>query len=144
MLQLQLDSSEQRFSQNYSPVHKQRETRLQCSSFFGSSSCKISLQGQFSPKILTAYNSYTIGIESASFVYTSEIFPTELRAQGVAFSMQGLFLSSILWTSVASPAFANIGYRFYIVFICTSVMMIFIVYFFFPEVCILLRTLAML
>jgi hypothetical protein len=73
-------------------------------------------------------------------VYTSEIFPTELRAQGVAFSMQGLFLSSILWTAVASPAFANIGYRFYIVFICTSAMMFFIVYFLFPEVRICLET----
>jgi hypothetical protein len=68
-------------------------------------------------------------------VYTSEIFPTELRAQGVAFAMQGLFLSSILWTAVAAPAFANIGYRFYIVFIATSTMMFLIVFFFFPEVC---------
>jgi len=76
---------------------------------------------------------YTIGIESASFVYTSEIFPTELRAQGVAFAMQGLFLSSIIWTAVAAPAFANIGYRFYIVFIATSTMMFLIVFFFFPE-----------
>lgn len=78
--------------------------------------------------------SYTIGIEAASFVYTSEIFPTEIRAQGVAFSMQGLFLSSILWTSVASPALSAIGYYFYIVFIGTSVAMFFVVFFFFPEV----------
>ena len=77
---------------------------------------------------------YTIGIEAASFVYTSEIFPTELRAQGVAFSMQGLFLSSILWTAVAAPALTNIGYYFYIVFIFTSAAMFMVVLFFFPEV----------
>ncbi|KAF2806030.1 general substrate transporter [Mytilinidion resinicola] len=76
---------------------------------------------------------YTLGIEAASFVYASEIFPTQLRAQGVAFSMQGLFLSSILWTAVAAPAFKNIGWRFYCVFIATDVMMILTVYFLFPE-----------
>ncbi|KAL5324740.1 hypothetical protein ACEPPN_009288 [Leptodophora sp. 'Broadleaf-Isolate-01'] len=76
---------------------------------------------------------YTIGIEAASFVYTSEIFPTELRAQGVDFSMQGLFLSSVLWTAVASPALSAIGYYFYIVFICTSTIMFFIIFFYFPE-----------
>lgn len=78
--------------------------------------------------------SYTIGIEAPAFVYTSEIFPAEVRAQGVAFSMQGLFLSSILWTAVASPALANIKWGFYIVFIGTSVAMLLAVFFFFPEV----------
>ncbi|KAI0136171.1 general substrate transporter [Xylariales sp. AK1849] len=77
---------------------------------------------------------YPTGIEAASFFFVSEIFPSELRAQGVAFSMQGLFLSSILWSSVASPALANIGWHFYIVFIATSIGMFLIVYLFFPEV----------
>lgn len=85
------------------------------------------------PTTALTTHSYTIGIEAASFVYTSEIFPTELRAQGVAFSMQGLFLSSILWTAVAAPAFAGIGVYFYIVFIFTSVCMIAVVYILFPE-----------
>ncbi|KAF7557364.1 hypothetical protein G7Z17_g637 [Cylindrodendrum hubeiense] len=76
---------------------------------------------------------YTMGIEPASFIFASEIFPSELRAQGVAFSMQGLFLSSTLWSSVASPALSNIGWKFYIVFIATSVAMIAVVYFLFPE-----------
>lgn len=75
-----------------------------------------------------------MGIEAPSFVYTSEIFPAELRAQGVAFSMQGLFLSSVLWTAVAAPALASIKWGFYIVFIGTSVMMFLVVFFFFPEV----------
>lgn len=48
--------------------------------------------------------------------------------------MQGLFLSSTLWTAVASPALANIEWGFYIVFIGTSIAMLLAVYFFFPEV----------
>jgi MFS family permease len=75
-----------------------------------------------------------VGIEAVSFVYISEIFPTAFRAQGVAFSMQGLFLSAILWTAVSSPALASIGWRFYIVFICNSMAMSVVVFFFFPEV----------
>lgn len=84
--------------------------------------------------------SYTVGVESASFVYTSELFPSEWRGLGISFSMFGLFIWSILFTAVAAPAFANIGWRFYIVFAATSFMMICIVGIFFPEVCLLFPT----
>jgi hypothetical protein len=52
----------------------------------------------------------------------------------MSFSMSGLFLWSIIFTAVASPAFANIGWRFYIVFAALSGVMILICAFFFPEV----------
>ncbi|OCK80946.1 general substrate transporter [Lepidopterella palustris CBS 459.81] len=76
---------------------------------------------------------YTVGVEAPSFVYSSEIFPSQWRESGVAFSMSGMFVWAIVFTAVASPAFANIGAKFYIVFACTSVAMIIIVALFFPE-----------
>lgn len=50
----------------------------------------------------------------ACYVYGSEIFPTTIRAQGVAWTVSWFFLLSALWTGVAPNALAAIGWRFYI------------------------------
>lgn len=52
--------------------------------------------------------------DSLISVYTSEIFPTWMRAQGVGFSLIGLFGSTLVYTQAATTAFANIGWRYYI------------------------------
>lgn len=36
---------------------------------------------------------YAGGIDATSYVYCSELFPTHIRSQGMAFSMIGTFLS---------------------------------------------------
>ena len=46
-----------------------------------------------------------------------EIFPTHMRAQGVAASIGGLFAMTLLYTEAASTAFAHVGWKYYLVFI---------------------------
>lgn len=58
--------------------------------------------------------SFGAGIEAPAFVYASEVFPGAWRASGVAFSMSAVFFWSTLFTGVAAPAFANIGWYLYI------------------------------
>jgi hypothetical protein len=47
-------------------------------------------------------------------VYMSELFPTWMRAQGVAFSVAGLFSGTLIYTGAASDAFAAVGWRYYL------------------------------
>jgi hypothetical protein len=47
-------------------------------------------------------------------VYLSELFPTWMRAEGVSFSVAGLFASTLVYTGSASVAFANIGWKYYL------------------------------
>ncbi|CAG9992928.1 unnamed protein product, partial [Clonostachys byssicola] len=62
-------------------------------------------------------------IDATSYVYPSEIFPTPLRAKGMAVSAAGLFLASLIILIPAPTAFENIQWRYYIVFtILSSVM----------------------
>jgi hypothetical protein len=45
-------------------------------------------------------------------VYLPEIFPTWMRAQGVSFSVAGLFTTSLLYTGSASVAFSELGWKY--------------------------------
>ena len=47
-------------------------------------------------------------------VYCAEIFPTWMRAQGVGFSVMGLFASTLVYTQAAPVAFADIGWKYYL------------------------------
>jgi hypothetical protein len=47
-------------------------------------------------------------------VYLAEIFPTWMRAQGVSFSVAGLFTTNLIYTGCASDAFAAIGWKYYL------------------------------
>ena len=60
---------------------------------------------------------YASCFDACSYVYCSEIFPTALRAQGVAASIFGLFAMTLIYTESAATAFANVGWRYYLVFI---------------------------
>ena len=55
--------------------------------------------------------------DASSYVYCAEIFPTGVRAQGLGTSIAGLFASTLLYTEVAPVAFADVGWRYYLVFI---------------------------
>jgi hypothetical protein len=62
-------------------------------------------------------------------VYISEIFPNHLRSQGVALAISTFYLSSEI-TLVAAPVAMNeIGWKFYLVLICPSVVYIVLVWF---------------
>jgi len=72
-------------------------------------------------------------IDVVGYVYCSEIFPTHIRSQGVAWSLVGTFLSTLVYVDAAPTALANIKWKYYIIFICLSFVNVIIVYFWCPE-----------
>ncbi|EIW82727.1 general substrate transporter [Coniophora puteana RWD-64-598 SS2] len=76
---------------------------------------------------------YAGGIDATSYVYCSEIFPTHVRSQGMAFSLIGTFLSTIVFLEAGPTALANIQWRYYIMFICLTLLDIIIIWTYFPE-----------
>ena len=72
-------------------------------------------------------------VDATQFVYVSEIWPNHLRSQGTAWGLAWFFLTSEV-TLVAAPVALNaIGWKFYLVLICPTVIYIPIIYFMFPE-----------
>ncbi|KAK5333045.1 hypothetical protein LTR98_010865 [Exophiala xenobiotica] len=97
---------------------------------------------------------YGFGTDVSSYVYCSEIFPTHIRAKGVGWSVSGLFLMTtsksnpgvcltektnphdmciLVYTSVAGTAFNSIGWKYYLVFIIVTSLMLPYVVWKFPE-----------
>ncbi|OAP57496.1 hypothetical protein AYL99_08234 [Fonsecaea erecta] len=76
---------------------------------------------------------YSVSLDATSYIYSAEIFPTPLRARGVGISITGLFVSTIVYLQAAPVAFANIGWKYYLVFVCVTASMIPVVWFYFPE-----------
>jgi hypothetical protein len=58
---------------------------------------------------------YAPTIDTAGFVYYAEVFPNHLRAKGVSAAICCSALIDVLYLQVASTAFANIGWKFYLV-----------------------------
>lgn len=67
-------------------------------------------------------------------IFPGEIFPTHIRCQGVAWSMVGTFLSTLVYVEAAPTALAKIKWRYYIIFVCLTAINIVIVHFWCPEV----------
>jgi hypothetical protein len=67
-------------------------------------------------------------------MFLGEIFPTHIRPQGVAWSLFGTFLSTLVYIEAAPTALANIKWRYYIIFIILTLINIAIFYFWCPEV----------
>ncbi|KAJ9496347.1 hypothetical protein LTR96_004373 [Exophiala xenobiotica] len=63
---------------------------------------------------------YGCGIDVAGVVFYSEIFPNHLRAKGVAMSIGAIALTDLVYLQVTATAFANIGWKFFLVFIIIS------------------------
>lgn len=78
---------------------------------------------------------FGLSYDATSYVYGSEIFPNPVRARGLGISVTGLFVATIIFLQCAPTAFADIGWKYYTVFIALSTVMIFVVGFYFPEVC---------
>lgn len=71
--------------------------------------------------------------DATSYIYASEIFPTPVRAKGLAISVSGLFVATIIFLQAAPTAFAAIGWKYYIVFIVITTLIAIAVFFYFPE-----------
>ncbi|EXJ66855.1 uncharacterized protein A1O5_10050 [Cladophialophora psammophila CBS 110553] len=72
-------------------------------------------------------------IDANTYVYCAEIFPTHIRAKGMAFSIIVLYLCTIPYLQAAPYAFATIGWKYYLVFICLTTVCIPIIWMTFPE-----------
>ncbi|EJU04820.1 MFS general substrate transporter [Dacryopinax primogenitus] len=109
------------------------------------SSCESAMTAQFAGTSNTTGNAfgvlftfmfiffYASGIDDTSYVYCSEIFPTHIRSQGMAFSMVGTFISTVIYLDAAPTALANIQWRFYLFFICMTALNIAVIWRYFPE-----------
>ena len=71
---------------------------------------------------------------SSLILRAAEIFPTHIRSQGVAWSLAGTFLSTLVYVEAAPTALANIKWKYYIIFICLTFVNVLIFYFWCPEV----------
>ncbi|UNI21324.1 hypothetical protein JDV02_007323 [Purpureocillium takamizusanense] len=76
---------------------------------------------------------YGCCIDANTYVYCSEIFPTHIRSRGLAFSLVVLFLSTIAYLEPAPTAFAQVGWKFYLLFILLTVIITPIMAWYLPE-----------
>ena len=58
---------------------------------------------------------YSMGVDVAGVVFYSELFPNHIRAKGVCLSMATVALTDLVYLQVTTTAFANIGWKFYLV-----------------------------
>ncbi|KAF5716676.1 sugar transporter [Fusarium mundagurra] len=75
---------------------------------------------------------YATCIDAISYIYCTEIFPTSIRAKGVSYSVIGLFIMTLSKQPVPI-AFAQVGWRYYPVFVIVPLLGAPVVYFMFPE-----------
>ncbi|KAL4959214.1 major facilitator superfamily domain-containing protein [Aspergillus stella-maris] len=72
-------------------------------------------------------------MDATQYVYVAEIFPNHLRPAGVALSLASFYITSKITLSVAPIAMDEIGWKFYLVLICPSVVYIILLYFYLPK-----------
>jgi len=63
---------------------------------------------------------YGCGIDVAGVVFYSEVFPNHLRAKGVALAIATIALTDLVYLQATATAFANIGWKFFLLFIIIS------------------------
>ncbi|KAF2492557.1 MFS general substrate transporter [Lophium mytilinum] len=63
---------------------------------------------------------YSVGIDVAGVVFYGELFPNHIRAKGVCLSVATIALTDLVYLQATATAFANIGWKFYLVFIIIS------------------------
>lgn len=57
---------------------------------------------------------YGLFIDAASFIYSAEILPTNIRSSGVAMATTTYFVSCITFVTPGATAIANIGYKYFV------------------------------
>lgn len=77
---------------------------------------------------------FASAIDATTYIYASEIFPTPVRAKGLSISIAGLFLAALGLLQGAPTGFANIGWKYYLVCITVTSLVVVVIWFYFPEV----------
>ncbi|KIX03849.1 uncharacterized protein Z518_07402 [Rhinocladiella mackenziei CBS 650.93] len=60
---------------------------------------------------------YAIGIDVAGIVFFGEMFPNHIRSKGFSLSVGTKAITDLVYLEAASTAFANIGWKFFLLFI---------------------------
>lgn len=76
---------------------------------------------------------FTVGFAGLTFLYATEVAPSQHRAAINALSTSAVWISNFLLAQVTPVGFNTIGYRYYIVFAVLNAAIVPIVWFFFPE-----------
>jgi sugar porter (SP) family MFS transporter len=63
---------------------------------------------------------YSVGVDVCGVVFYSELFPNHIRAKGVALAVMSIALTDLVYLQATATAFANIGWKFFLVFIIIS------------------------
>ena len=63
---------------------------------------------------------YGLGIDVCGVVWYSEIFPNHIRAKGICMAIATIALTDLVYLQATATAFENIGWHFYLVFICIT------------------------
>lgn len=85
---------------------------------------------------------FSVTCDATSYIYASEIFPTPVRAKGLAISVSGLFVATIIFLEAAPTAFAEIGWKFFTLFIAITTLSFLFVWLYCPEVSFLFSTIS--
>ncbi|RHZ67846.1 hypothetical protein CDV55_102526 [Aspergillus turcosus] len=68
-----------------------------------------------------------------SWIYPVEIFPMQIRSIGFSISSVVNYATMVLFSQVSPIGFANIGWKYYIFFVCSNAASAVVVFLFFPE-----------
>ncbi|KAK5236679.1 hypothetical protein LTR47_002631 [Exophiala xenobiotica] len=68
-----------------------------------------------------------------SWIYPVEIFPMQIRSIGFSISSVVNYAVMVMFSQVSPIGFSNIGYRYYIFFICSNIFSAVVVFVFYPE-----------
>lgn len=80
-----------------------------------------------------ALTCFPIGLFLVPFMYAAEISPLQTRAKVAAMSASANWLFNFLIAEVTPIAFANIAWKYYLVYACISAFACAVFFFFFPE-----------
>lgn len=58
---------------------------------------------------------YSVGVDVAGVVFYGELFPNHIRAKGICLSVATIALTDLVYLQATATAFANIGWKFYLV-----------------------------
>ncbi|KAL6302497.1 general substrate transporter [Sparassis latifolia] len=76
---------------------------------------------------------FSLSFGPVSWVLASEVFPTRNRSVGTSVATCANWAFNVLFSQVSNLAISNIGWKYYLVFICLNFVDFIIIAFFFPE-----------
>ncbi|EPQ52878.1 general substrate transporter [Gloeophyllum trabeum ATCC 11539] len=76
---------------------------------------------------------FSLSFGPVSWVLASEVFPTPIRSVGTSVATCCNWAFNVLFSQVSPIAMKNVGWKFYILFVCLNAFDFLVILFFFPE-----------